>query len=289
MSQEITNFVFGILLAATPLIFASLGGLLSERCGVVQLALEGNMLISALAAAIVALKTGSAWLGFFSGGLAGVGAAIVFSFFALFLGADQVIVGTAINLLALGVAPFVTKLLFNSTGSTPSLEMSARFSYEPLVVAAIVVVLMHYLFHRTKAGLLLRFAGEEPKTLVGAGFSLRKVRWISLLSSGFLTGLGGATLSLFLASNYAPNMTAGRGFMALAALIFGKWRPLPTVIACLFFAVTDSIQVQLQGAVTSVPVQMIQAFPYLITIIALAGFFGSSNAPRALGKKETLT
>jgi len=277
-------FLTSVLRGATPLVFASIGGLLSERAGVIQIALEGIMLMGALFAAIGSLYFESAWIGFLIGGMAGLFTAFIFGVFALYLRTDQIIVGTGINLLAVGVAPFMTKILYNSTGSTPNLPIEVRFSFEPIVVAVLIAVLIWYVFSKTKAGLLLRFAGEEPLALAAAGYSVEKVRWSFLLAAGFITGLGGGSLSLFLASSYSPNMTAGRGFMALAALIFGKWKPMPVLAACVFFALIEAIQIRLQGVETGVPVQLVQALPYLVTIIALAGFFGHSRAPKALGQ-----
>ncbi len=278
------SFLMSVLRGATPLIFASMGGLLSERSGLIQIALEGLMLMGALFAAIGALYFGSPWAGLLCGAMAGLLAASLFGFFALVLRLDQIIVGTGLNLLAVGIAPFVTKILYNSTGSTPSLPQEIHFGFAPIVISLLVVALVTYLFSQTKAGLLLRFSGEAPEAVEAAGYSLNKVRWSFLMSAGFVTGMGGASLSLFLASSYSPNMTAGRGFMALATLIFGKWRPLPTLSACLFFALVDSLQIQLQGLNTGLPIQLIQALPYVVTIIALAGFFGHSQAPKALGQ-----
>lgn len=277
-------FLISILRGATPLIFASMGGLLSERSGVIQIALEGMMLMGALFGAIGGLMTASPWIGFLCGALAGLLASLVFGIFALILKTDQIIVGTGLNLLAAGIAPFVTKILYNSTGSTPNLPLEARFSYAPIFIALIIVGIIFYVYSKTKAGLLLRFAGEEPEAVAAAGYSLDKVRWSFLLAAGFVTGMGGASLSLFLASSYSPNMTAGRGFIALAALIFGKWRPAPALAACLFFALIDAVQIRLQGVESGIPVQWIQILPYLVTVIALAGFFGQSRAPKALGK-----
>lgn len=281
------GLLMGILRGATPLIFASMGGLLSERAGIIQIALEGMMLFGALFAAVGALSFSSPWIGIFLGALAGFGAAFVFGFFALFLRTDQIIVGTGINLLAVGTAPFVTKILYNSTGSTPNLPIDIRFSFEPIPIAFFSVLLVAYVYYKTKAGLLLRFAGEEPRAVAAAGYSVDKVRWSFLLAAGSLAGIGGASLSLFLASSYSPNMTAGRGFIALAALIFGKWKPLPVLGACLFFALIEAVQIRLQGVPTGIPVQMIQILPYLVTVVALAGFFGQSRAPKALGQHLT--
>ncbi len=278
------SLLFSVLRGATPLIFASMGGLLSERSGVVQIALEGMMLIGALCGAIGGLHTSSPWLGFLCGALGGMLADLVFGYFAVALKTDQIIAGTGLNLLAAGVAPFITKIAFDSTGSTPSLPVEQRFIFEPFILAALSVTLVSYIYYRTKAGLLIRFSGEEPMAVKTAGYSVSKIRWFSLCGTGFLAGMGGASLSLFLASNYSPNMTAGRGFMALAALIFGKWKPIPTLLACLFFALIDSIQIRLQGANTGIPVQWVQILPYIVTIIALAGFFGQSRAPKGLGQ-----
>jgi simple sugar transport system permease protein len=223
-------------------------------------------------------------LGFFAAGAAGILFAIMEGFFVLLLRVDQIITGTAINLLAAGVAPFVTKALFDSTGSTPSLPLTSRFSVEPLYLTALLIFLIGYWFHFTRSGLAVQFAGEAPEALAVSGSSVGKTRWYALLTCGMVGGFGGATLSIYLSSAYSANMTGGRGFIALAALIFGRWRPLPTLFACLFFAFTDALQIRLQGASSGIPVQFIQILPYLFTVIALAGFFGQSRAPKAIGK-----
>ena len=184
----------------------------------------------------------------------------------------------------MGIAPFITKIAFDSTGSTPSLDIGSRFFWEPIVISFLILILAQYLYNYTRSGLLLQFAGEKPEALNSSGVSVLAVRWYSLLGCGALAGLAGSTLSLFLASSYSPNMTAGRGFMALAALIFGRWKPLPTAGACILFAAADAMQIRLQGQTSWIPVQFIQILPYLVTIIALAGFFGQSRAPKALGR-----
>ncbi len=272
------------LRVAVPLIFAAYGGLLSERSGVIQIALEGFLLIGALAGAVTAHYTGSAWLGVLAAAAAGLTLAAVKAFFVLKLKVDQIIAGTAINLLAFGVAPFVTKVLFDSTGSTPSLPIEARFSSAPIFMAAALSLIMTYWFHKTRSGLSVQFAGEAPEALAVAGTSVLKTRWLSLMACGALAGIGGSTLSTYLSSAYSPNMTGGRGFIALAALIFGRWKPIPTLFACLFFGFTDALQIRLQGINSAIPVQFIQILPYLFTVIALAGFFGHSRAPKALGQ-----
>lgn len=284
---DFLSLFFATLRGATPLILAAYAGLLSERSGVIQIGLEGKMLLGALSGAIIALHFNSAELGFLASGAVGAALGLFFAFFAVILRTDQIILGTAINILAVGVAPFITKLLYDSTGSTPSLAIENRFQFEPMVFTGAIVVLISYWFHRTKSGLIVQFAGESPLALSSAGFSVAKTRIYSLTICGALAGFAGGSLSLFLSSAYSPNMSAGRGFIALAALIFGRWKPLPTALACLFFAFFDALQIQLQG--TGLPVQFIQVLPYLVTIVVLAGFFGRSKAPKALGNHEGLT
>lgn len=281
------DFVLAVMRMSTPLIFASMAGLFSERSGVVNIALEGFMLVGAFVGAVVAHYTGSPWLGWICAFVAGSLFSSIYGVFALKLVADQIVAGTAMNLLAIGCIPFATKILFNSTGSTPSLAMDARLSTEPLLVAALVVAFTIYVIRRTRWGLWILFAGEHPAALQSSGVRVERVRWMSVLLSGGLAAWGGATLSLALASSYSPLMTAGRGFIALAALIFGRWKPLPTVAACLFFGLTDAIQIRLQGSElggVAVPVQFIQILPYVITLITLAGGLGRSRPPKALGK-----
>jgi len=283
----ILSLLFAGLRMATPMIFASMGGLISERSGVVNIALEGFMLTGAFAAAVVAYYTHSEWLGWGFALMAGCLIGAIYAFFVIELEADQIVTGTAINILTIGVMPFLTKILFNSTGSSPSLAIEDRFSFEPVLIAFVLVAGLTYWFYQTHSGLWLQFAGEHPEALASAGVSVRKVRWFSVISSGAMAALGGASLSTFLASSYSPLMTGGRGFMALAALIFGRWKPLPTLAACLFFGITDALQIRLQGVHIGdfeVPVQFIQILPYVVTIIALAGFFGKSEAPKSLGK-----
>jgi simple sugar transport system permease protein len=282
--NEILEFLFATLRGATPLVLAAMAGMYSERSGVVQIALEGMMLMGALAAAVTAYFTHSAWTAMLVSGFIGIFSVSIYAFFVLHLRSNQIVAGTALNILAVGIAPFVTKIFFDSTGSTPSLEVASRFTYQPPLIALVAFMITFYLFKYTRAGLLNEFAGEKPEALSSAGVSVRKIRWISLLVCGGLAGIGGSTLSLYLASAYSPNMTSGRGFMALAALIFGKWRPLPTLFACLMFAAFDVIQMRLQGNNSFVPVQFIQILPYVVTIVALAGFFGKSQAPKAIGQ-----
>ncbi len=273
---------------ATPLLFAALGGLISERAGVVNIALEGLMLVGAFVAAAVAYATHSPVAGAGAAMLAG---GLFASFYALFvvkLRADQIVAGTAINMLAAGVTPFLCKIFFQSTSSSAALPMDSRFVSAPLYGAWIFVIAVAFGLGFTPWGAWVRFAGEHPEALDSAGVRVNRVRWMAVILSGFLAGLGGATLSIFLSSSFSRNMTSGRGFMALAALIFGKWRPWPTAFACLLFGLADAFQIRLQGVVLwgsdPVPVQFIQILPYFVTILVLAGVMGGSRAPKALGQ-----
>ena len=287
MLEYLLDLAAATLRLSTPLIFAAMGGLISERSGVINIALEGKMVVGAFAAAVVTLSTGSPWVGLIGGGLAGVLLAALYGVAVLPLRANQIVAGTGINMLAFGIPPFVAKILYDVTGSTPAISLAERFSVAPMVLAVLLPLLIWSFLSHTRGGLWLQFAGEHPAALAAAGVTVRRVRWASILTAGFRAGVGGATLSIFLSSAYSRNMTSGRGFIALAALILGKWRPVPVLFACLFFGLADAVQMRLQGiqmdGFGKVPVQFIQILPYMITIVVLAGFVGRSRAPRALG------
>lgn len=292
MSEWITATLGFQLLASTvrvstPLVFAALGGLLSERSGVINIALEGLMLVGAFAAAAVSYSTGSPWAGAAAAAGAGATLAAVYAFFVIRLRANQIVAGTAVNMLAMGVTPFASKILFDATGSSPGLPIEARFQVAPVFAACLLIPVVWAWFEFTPSALWMRFAGEHPQALESAGVRVNRVRWVCVVASGILAGLGGATLSIFLSSAYSRNMTAGRGFMALAALIFGKWKPVPTALACLLFGLADALQIRLQGVIlwgdSPVPVQFIQILPYLVTMLVLGGVIGQSRAPKALG------
>jgi simple sugar transport system permease protein len=270
---------------STPLLFAALGGYFSEKSGVINISLEGKLLIGAFAAAVIAHQTGSEWWGLAAGGVAGGALAVVYALFVLGLSANQIIAGTAINLLAFGIPPLISKVLYDTTGSTPALADETRFFLAPTVIALVASAAIWLWVKLSRGGLWLTFAGEEPKALASVGINPLHVRWGGVVVCGMLAGLGGASLALQLASGYSRGMSAGRGFMALAALILGKWRPLPAAFACLFFGLVDALQIRLQSLGNlPVPSQFVQMLPYLLTLIALAGFVGRASAPRALGR-----
>lgn len=284
MSGILTLDLFlSIFRLALPMAFAVLGGLVSERSGTAQIGLEGMMLAGALAAASVTPFVGSPWIGMLVAIFVGVLLATIMGIFVIWFNAEHIIVGTALNLLVYGLAPFFTKVVFNSTGATPALAQELRMTWEPYILFAIVFLGFLYVYQRTQWGLWLRFAGENPKVLLSSGISVQRVQWSALWFCGGISAVGGSVLTLMLSSSYAPMMTAGRGFMALAAIIFGAWRPVPALLACLFFALTDAIQIRLQGS-SEIPVQFIQILPYVVTIVALAGLYGKHRPPQNLGR-----
>jgi simple sugar transport system permease protein len=274
----------------TPLWLAAMGGLLSERSGVINLALEGFMLIGAFFAAAAAYSTGNPWLGLAAGAAAGGAIALLFAVLVLPLKGDQVVVGMGINLLALGVTPFMAKTLFDVTGSTPSLAMAQRFTYEPLFLAVALIGIIAFWYHRLLSGLWVQFAGEEPFALTAAGIKVNAVRWVTVLLSGALAGIGGAALSTMLASQFSRGMTAGNGFIAVAAIILGGWKPLPTAAICLLFGFIDALQMRLQAWFSTSSfawiVPLVQLLPYIVTLIVLGGFLRGVRAPAALGSYE---
>ncbi len=279
------------LRVSTPLIFAALGGMFSERSGVINIGIEGMMLVGAFGAAVGTLASHSPWLGCACGIGAGALLAMLYGLFVIRLRADQIVAGIAINMLALGLTPFLCKVRFDVTGQTPAIPIADRFQIAPLYICWLTVAFCWFWQKHTRGGLWVSFAGEHPEALDAAGVRVNRVRWAAVVVSGALAGMGGAVLSTCLSSSFSRNMTAGRGFMALAALIFGKWRPVPTALACLLFGFADAVQIRLQGVPIwggqPMPVQFIQILPYLVTILVLAGFVGRSRPPKALGTAFT--
>lgn len=272
---------------STPLILAALGGLYCERSGVINIALEGLMLAGAFTAAAVTYYTGSPWIGLAAGIIAGMALASVHAIACIRFKADQVVSGTAINILMLGLPGVLSGALFLSSGSTPQLDKGSLLQRAPIVIAFAMVAVTWYVLNRTPFGLRLRAVGEKPEAADAAGVSVTRMRYIAVLASGALAGVAGAYLSIGQSSLFTRNMTSGRGFIALAALIFGKWRPIQTMLACLLFGFADALATQLQGIKiygdSEIPVQFISMIPYVLTIVVLAGFIGHSRAPKALG------
>jgi simple sugar transport system permease protein len=280
------NLLFSSVRLATPLILAALGGMFSERSGVINIALEGLMLAGAFTAASITYYAGSPWVGLVAAVLAGAAIAMLHAVACIRFKADQVVSGTAINILLTGVPALLSGAFFLSTGSTPQIPEQNLIPLTPIVIAFALVPVTWYVLNRTPFGLRLRAVGENPEAADAAGVSVPLMRYTGVLLSGALAGIGGAYLSIGQSSLFTRNMASGRGFIALAALIFGKWRPVQTMLACLLFGFTEAVAIQLQGVRfggEEIPNQFIQIIPYVLTIVVLAGFIGQSRAPRALG------
>jgi simple sugar transport system permease protein len=287
-----TALIWSTIRLATPLILAALGGMFSERSGVINIALEGMMLAGAFTAAAVTWAVGNPWAGLLAGMGAGLVMASIHAVACIRYKADQVVTGTAINILMIGLPGFLSGAFFLSSGSTPQIPKEQLIPWTPIVIAIALVPISWYVIYRTPFGLRLRSVGENPAAADAAGVNVAKVRYSGVLLSGVLAGLGGAYLSIGQSSLFTRNMTSGRGFIALAALIFGKWRPVQTMLACLLFGFTEAVSIQMQGVVklssgADIPVQFVAMVPYLLTIIVLAGFIGQSRPPRALGVPYT--
>jgi simple sugar transport system permease protein len=230
----------------------------------------------------------SPWLGLLAAIAAGLFIAAIYAATCIRFKADQVVSGAAINILMFGIPGFLSGAFFLSSGSTPQLPRGHLIPWTPIIIAFALVPISWYVLYRTPFGLRLRSVGEKPEAADAAGVSVKRMRYSGVLIAGVLAGIGGAYLSIGQSSLFTRNMTAGRGFIALAALIFGKWRPFQTMLACLLFGFTEAVSIQMQGAVKlpsgeDIPVQFIQMVPYVLTIVVLAGFIGSSRPPRALG------
>ncbi len=280
--------IWSTIRLSTPLILAALGGLFSERSGVINIALEGMMLAGAFTAAAVTYAAGNPFVGLAAGMAAGTLIAAIHAVACIRYRADQVVTGTAINILMIGMPAFLSGAFFLSSGSTPQIPKEHLIPWTPIVMALVLVPLSWYVLYKTPFGLRLRAVGENPEAADAAGVPVARMRYAGVLLSGLLAGIGGAYLSIGQSSLFTRNMTSGRGFIALAALIFGKWRPFQTLLACLLFGFTEAISIQMQGVVKlpsgeDIPVQFIQMVPYVLTIIVLAGFIGSSRPPQALG------
>ncbi|MCR8725969.1 ABC transporter permease [Frigidibacter sp. ROC022] len=312
-SQLIATFDSTIRLA-TVLLIACLAGLYSERSGIFDIGLEGKMLISAFVSAAAAYETGSAWVGL----LFGCGASIIFSLIhglaSITFRGNQLISGVAINFLASGLTVVIGNAWYGKGGQTPTLEGAARFGeitlpfanalrdvpligpiysdlisgHKPLVyIGFLLVPLTWWLLFRTRFGLRLRAVGENPESVDTAGISVVRMRYTAVLICGLLCGIAGSYLSTSQGANFGREMTAGRGYIALAALIFAKWRPWYAMYACLLFGLLEAISnlyPNIDLGLFVIPVQFTQALPYILTVVILAGFVGKAIPPRAGGE-----
>ncbi len=303
--------IFATIRSATPLIFAALGGMFSERSGVINIALEGLMLAGAFTAAVTTyelyeLQTKldlppsiapfapsiAAFGGLIAGVIAGAVLAFVYAIACIKFEADQVVAGFGINILMLGLPALLSSKLYDSAGSTQQIKKA--YLLPDLLginvasfLAFLLVPICWYVLYKTPFGLRLRAVGENPAAADAAGVGVLKLRYTAVVLSGVLAAAGGAYLSIGQSSLFTRGMTAGRGFIALAALILAKWRPIQVLLACLFFGFTEALTIPLSNyrlaSGETIPVQFVQIIPYVLTIIVLAGFVGLSRAPKALG------
>ena len=297
--------LYATLIYATPLLFAGLGSCFSEVSGVVNIGLEGMMTVGAFTGTVVAYFTGMPWLGFLCGGLAGMLFGMLHAFATVRLGADQTIAGTAINMLGPGIVIMIAKVLFNSTDTVPlsatqkipklfsgmfdTTTVFGRFldnvfaNYASTYLVFVAVVIVWFVFYKSRFGLRLRACGEHPQACETLGINVLRTRFTCVSLSGFLAGLGGACVTMTISTQFRPISIVGQGFIAIAAVIFGKFRPQGALIGCLLFGFCSGLKVVLGGS-SGVSMHLISMIPYVITVLVLVLFVGKSRVPAANGK-----
>ncbi len=311
MDEFIKNL--GLILNTTlmytpPLLFAALGSVFSERSGVVNIGIEGMMTIGAFAGVVGTLFTSNPWLGFLIAGLAGGIFGLLHAFATITCKADQTISGTAINFLAPGFAIFLCRVLYNST-ETQSIDLAHKMprflnglfqgtggifrkggfldnvfnTYATAYLAFILVAIVWFIFYKTKFGLRIRAVGEHPKAADTLGINVIRIRYICVILSGVLAGFGGAAVTLATVSQFRPSVITGQGFIAIAAVIFGKFKPQGAMLACILFGFCNGVRVFV-GSGSAVSPHLISMIPYVVTIIVLILFVGKSHVPAANGK-----
>jgi general nucleoside transport system permease protein len=312
LALSLGTLLASTLRVSTPLILCALAGVLSERAGVIDLGLEGKMLATAFTAASVGVVSGSLLMAVGAAVLVGLALSMLHGYGCVSHRGDQVVMGVAINMTAAGLTVVLGIAWFKQGGQTLPIPDAVRldpwfaglgnaiaqvplvgpvlagfFGQASLVYLSFALVAgVWWLLYRTRLGLRWRATGENPAMVDAAGVSVPGLRYLALAGNGVLASLAGCYLVLALNPQFIPNMTAGRGYMALAAMIFGKWHPVGAMLACLLFGFLDALAIRLQGASiggVAVPVQAIQALPYVLTVVLLAGFIGRAYAPKALG------
>ena len=300
---------FGIILYATliytpPLLYAALGSCFSEVSGVVNIGIEGMMTAGAFTGTVVAYFTGNPWIGFLCGGLAGMLFGAIHALATVKLGADQTIAGTAINMLGPGIVIMIAKVLFNSTDTVPltseqkipmlfrgvfdTSTVFGRFldnvfaNYATTYLVFLAVILVWFIFYKTRFGLRMRACGEHPQACETLGINVLGTRFLCVCISGFLSGLGGACMTMAITNQFRPISIVGQGFIAIAAVIFGKFKPQGAMLGCLLFGLCTGLKVVLGSAAVSA--QLISMIPYVVTVIVLILFVGKSHVPAASGK-----
>ena len=301
----ITNLglmINAMLVCTPPLLLAALGSCFSERSGIINIGIEGMMTIGAFVGAVIAYYTGNGWLGFLCGGLAGAAFGVLHAVVCITFNADQTIAGTAINFIGPGLAVFLCKALFENSSDSPSLDPASKLpkmfdgmfpagsfgynvisTYSAAYLSLLLVLVVWFIFFKTKFGMKLRAVGEHPEACETLGINVRLVRYICVITSGFLAGLGGAFVTLSTVSQFRPSVIVGQGFIAIAAVIFGKFNPQGALVGCLIFGFCNGIK-SLIGQNNIVSPNLISMIPYIVTILALIFFVGKSRVPAANGK-----
>jgi simple sugar transport system permease protein len=304
MFEQICNFIAADIRTAMPIMIAALGLLFSERAGVVNIGAEGILLLGSLAGVVGSWYSGSVWIGLLFAMLTGGVVALIFAALSVSLCANQVVAGAAINILALGITTSLNRISFGVNTAPPKIESFAKiqlpqfinripfvgeglftvFSQNILVyIVFLLVPLAHFVMFKTELGLNIRGVGEYPKACDTVGINVYKIRYGTIIISGFFCGAAGAYVSLGLLSFFMENMIAGRGFIALAAVAFGKYTPLGILGASLLFGGGLALESRLQTLGTGVPYQFFLMIPYILTILALVGFAGKNKGPASSG------
>ncbi|BDU50845.1 ABC transporter permease [Haliovirga abyssi] len=286
MVSIILSLLLATIRQAAPILITAIGATFSEVTGVVNIGLEGMMLMGAFSAAVTSFYTGSPWAGVLAGMISGGLLAWLHGILSIKYRGNQIVSGVAINLFASGFTIFMLRVLFHQSGNSPAVaKLPTLFGMSILVyIIYAIAILAHIFIYKTVTGLRMRAVGEHPLAADTVGIDVYKIRYFGVIMSGVLSGLGGAYLSLGALAQFTKGMSAGRGFIALAAMIFGKWTPIGSIGASLLFGFADAGQTLLQQYVKSIPPQFIQMTPYLLTLLALAGVVGKAVAPAADGQ-----
>lgn len=304
MFDNIALILGTTLMYSTPLIFTSLGGVISENSGVVNIGLEGMMVVGAFVGAAVGYYFGNPWIAFIAAGLAGGLFGLLHAVACVTFNADQIVSGIAINFLGPGLSLFLSRIFFSGATMTLSIDLNNKMPrpfntvfkqdtfmyyflgnrYATVYVAFIMVALVWYVLYKTRLGLRIRAVGEHPTAADTLGVNVSKIRYMAVIASGVFAGFGGAAMSLAIVSNFRPTLISGHGFIALAAMIFGKWKPQGALLACLLFGGAQGLSVFLgQFEHLNVPSQFLSMLPYILTLVILVSFVGKSVAPAADG------
>ena len=301
ISLNEVGFIIGIsLMYASPLIYTALGGVVSENAGVINIGLEGMMTMGAFVGATVGYFTGNPWIAFLAAGLASGLLALIHGIASITFGADQIVSGIAINFLGPGISLFLSRLFFNGATMTkpiankisrPLNGIFTRNSFLDLVfnqyltvyLAFVLVIVIWFMLYKTKFGLRIRSVGEHPKAADTLGVNVYRVRYLAVILSGVLAGFGGASMSLAVVSSFRPTLISGQGFIALAAMIFGKWKPQGAMVSCLLFGAAQGFVIYLGGTSVQISSQILAMVPYILTLLVLVFFVGRSTGPTANG------